>query len=48
MENKGLSIKTALQKVEKALREIEHGEIIITIQNGKPVFVENSKRERVG
>mgnify|MGYP002412393858 CR=1 FL=1 len=48
MDNKGLSIKATLQKVEKALREIEHGEITITIQNGKPIFVENSKRERVG
>ena len=48
MKDKELSIKTALQLAGKALLEIKHGEIIIKVQNGKPILVEKFERERVG
>lgn len=48
MDNKSLSISEALKKVEEALKTIKYGEIIIKVQNGKPIFVDKYERERVG
>lgn len=48
MDNKALSIREALNRVEEALKSIEYGEIIIKVQNGKPIFVDKYERERVG
>lgn len=48
MNNKTLSISEALKKVEEALKTIKYGEIIIKVQNGKPIFVDKYERERVG
>jgi hypothetical protein len=43
-----MSIGEALKRVEAALRSIQYGEIIIKVQNGKPIFVDKYERERVG
>ena len=48
MENKTMSIGEALKKVEQALKSIKYGEIIVKVQNGKPIFVDKYERERVG
>lgn len=48
MENKTLSIQQTLKKVELALKQVQYGEVIIKIQNGKPIFVDKFERERVG
>jgi hypothetical protein len=48
MDNKALSIREALNRVEEALKSIKYGEIIIKVQNGKPIFVDKYERERVG
>lgn len=48
MENKELSVREALKRVEEALKSIKYGEIIIKVQNGKPIFVDKYERERVG
>lgn len=38
----------ALQRVSKALDEIQYGEITIKVQGGKPIWVDKYERERVG
>jgi len=48
VDNKTMSISEAVRKVEEALRSIKYGEIIIKVQNGKPIFVDKYERERVG
>lgn len=48
MDSKSLSISEAVRKVEEALKSIKYGEIIIKVQNGKPIFVDKYERERVG
>ena len=48
MDNKAMSIGEALKKVEQALKSMKYGEIIIKVQNGKPIFVDKYERERVG
>ena len=48
MDNKSMSISEAVKKVEEALKTIKYGEIIIKVQNGKPIFVDKYERERVG
>ena len=48
MDNKTLSVREALKKVEEALKSIKYGEIIVKVQNGKPIFVDKYERERVG
>jgi hypothetical protein len=48
VDNKSLSIREALTRVEEALKTIKYGEIIIKVQNGKPIFVDKYERERVG
>lgn len=47
MSNKSMSLSEAVIKVEEALKSIKYGEIIIKVQNGKPIFVDK-ERERVG
>ncbi len=48
MANKSMSIRETLMKVEEALRTMKYGEVIIKVQNGKPIFVDKYERERVG
>lgn len=48
MDNKSMAISEAVKKVEEALKTIKYGEIIIKVQNGKPIFVDKYERERVG
>lgn len=48
MDNKVMSISETLKRVEAALKSIQYGEIIIKVQNGKPIFVDKYERERVG
>src|SRR5690625_2491262 len=43
-----ISKNEAIERVSKALDEIQFGEIIIKIQGGKPIFVDKYERERVG
>lgn len=43
-----LSTKDALAKVERAMREVKYGEIVVKMQNGKPIWVDKYERERVG
>ena len=43
-----LSSQEALHLVAEAMNVVRFGEIVIKIQNGKPVFVDALKRERVG
>jgi hypothetical protein len=45
---KGLSIEEALRKVRKGLEQIKYGEIIVKVENGKPIWVDKYERERVG
>lgn len=37
----------ALGAVKKALEEVKHGEIIIKMQDGNPLWVDKYERERV-
>lgn len=37
-----------LQRVSRALDQIQYGEIIIKVQGGKPIWVDKYERERVG
>ena len=46
--SKAMSIGEALKRTEAALESIQYGEIIIKVQNGKPIFVDKYERERVG
>lgn len=46
--SKAMSIGEALRRIEAALESIQYGEIIIKVQNGKPIFVDKYERERVG
>lgn len=48
MDNKEISIGETLKRVEQALREVKYGDIIIRMQNGKPIYVDKHERERVG
>lgn len=48
MANKSMSISETLKRVEDALRTMKYGEVIIKVQNGKPIFVDKYERERVG
>ena len=43
-----MSIEQALQRVRKGLEQIRYGEIVIKVENGKPVWVDKHERERVG
>jgi Uncharacterized small protein (DUF2292). len=47
-ESKELSIEEALRRVRKGLEQIKFGEIIVKVENGKPVWVDKHERERVG
>jgi len=38
----------AIRKVREALEQMRYGEIIIKVQNGKPIFVDKQERVRVG
>ena len=42
-----MSIEEALVKVRKGLEQIKYGEIIIKVENGKPIWVDRYERERV-
>lgn len=46
--DKNLSVEQTLEAVKKALTQIKYGEIIIKVQNGKPIYVDKYERERVG
>lgn len=51
MDNKTMSISVAVKKVEEALKSMEcgkYGDVIVKVQNGKPIFVDKYERERVG
>ncbi|HHY44825.1 MAG TPA: DUF2292 domain-containing protein [Firmicutes bacterium] len=37
----------ALIKVAKGIRDTPYGDIVVKIQDGKPVFLETSKREKL-
>lgn len=43
-----MSIEKALQNVRKGLEQIRFGEIIVKVENGKPIWVDKHERERVG
>ncbi len=43
-----LSIEETLQRVRKGLEQIKYGEIVIKVENGKPIWVDKHERERVG
>jgi len=47
-EPREMSIRRTLRLVERALREVEYGEVIINLQAGKVIFVDKHERERVG
>lgn len=51
-KNQGTSAKLSkndvLERVSRALDQIQFGEIVIKIQGGKPVWVDKYERERVG
>ena len=40
--------KEVLERVSRALDQIQFGEIVIKVQGGKPVWVDKYERERVG
>ena len=44
----GMSIEQALNKVRKGLEQIRYGEIVVKVENGKPIWVDKHERERVG
>ncbi len=48
MENEGVSIGKALRKSELALKSMKYGEIVINVQNGRPVLFDKCERQRVG
>ncbi len=43
-----LSRTEALRLVAEAMKLVRFGEIVVKMQNGKPVFVDALSRERVG
>ena len=43
-----MSIDQALEKVRKGLEQIKYGEIVVKVENGKPIWVDKYERERVG
>jgi hypothetical protein len=43
-----MNIEEALLKVQKGLEQIKYGEIIVKVENGKPIWVGKHERERVG
>lgn len=43
-----ISKKEVLERVSRALDQIQFGEIVIKVQGGKPVWVDKYERERVG
>jgi len=47
-EPRETSIRRTLRLVERALREVEYGEVIVKLQAGKVIFVDKHERERVG
>lgn len=47
-KNKELSIDQAVERVRKALQQIQYGEITIKVEAGKPIWVDKHERERVG
>ena len=48
MEHKGISISEALREVELALKSMKYGEMVVEVQNGKPIFVDKLEQESVG
>lgn len=48
MNSTQVTIEKTLKAVKKALEEVNYGEIIIKMQDGKPVWVDKYERERVG
>lgn len=38
----------ALVRAESALRNLQYGKVVITVQGGKPVLVETHQQERIG
>lgn len=48
MNSTQITIEKTLDAVKKALEEVNYGEIIIKMQDGKPVWVDKYERERVG
>ncbi len=48
MGNKETQINEALRRVELAFKSMEYGEIVVEVQNGKPIFVDKYDRERGG
>ena len=48
MNTAQIAIEKTLDAVKKALEEVNYGEIIIKMQDGKPVWVDKYERERVG
>ncbi len=43
-----MSIDETMMKVRKGLEQIRYGEIVIKVENGKPIWVDKHERERVG
>ena len=43
-----ISKRDALERVARAMEQVQYGEIIIKMQGGKPVWVDKYERERVG
>ena len=43
-----MSIDQTLEKVRKGLEQIKYGEIVVKVENGKPIWVDKYERERVG
>lgn len=42
------AIEDAVRRVRKALGEIRYGEVIVKVENSKPIWVDKYERERVG
>lgn len=47
-ERAGIGIEETLKKVRNGLEQIRYGEIIVKVENGKPIWVDKFERERVG
>lgn len=43
-----ISKREALERVARAMEQVQYGEIIVKMQGGKPVWVDKYERERVG
>jgi len=43
-----ISKDDVLERVSRALDQIQYGEIIIKVQGGRPIWVDKYERERVG